>query len=143
MFRTMMSTMRGLNIIAAALLAAPAAAAVPDYSAYVIPDGASDRVISAEHFACMADRGYTEAGSHECVEGELARLQPRLEAAAAAVGPGLADAQAEWEATRWVRCDAEAALESETMAPLVRDGCRLDETVRRLLWLETVASARP
>ncbi|WP_114954669.1 lysozyme inhibitor LprI family protein [Sphingosinicella terrae] len=142
MVRTMISMLRGRHLLAATLLAAPAAAAVPDYAAFIIPDGASDRVISVEHFACMADRGYIEAGSHECVEAELARLQPRLDAAAAAAGRGLAEAQAEWVATRWVRCDAEAALESETMAPLVRDGCRLDETVRRLLWLESLAPAR-
>ena len=105
----------------------------------------SDALLSRMYESCMAERGFRSDGPRACVDGEIALLRPRLEAAQRAASDRLAspdarrrlaEDQVRWTSTLRERCDAQAAVETAAMAPLVSDGCRLDETLRRILWLQ-------
>ena len=130
----------------ALLLAGPAAAgAQGSYARFRLPDHALDRMLSPEYSRCMDASGAITIEMRDCASAEMGRLDLRLNTAYRAAMARLPGAAARlrlrgleraWLRTRWNECHRLVAEEGGTMALLVLDSCQLEETARRIAWLE-------
>lgn len=93
------------------------------------------------------DKAVTTADSANCLEAEFLRQDERLNASwtstfARITGPrhrALLSAQRRWLAGRDPFCDKRAnEFAGGTIVPVIWSGCRVELTIRRTMWLETL-----
>lgn len=141
-----------VGIAASVGLSAPATAQyshLPKYEMHVpseaeTVDPAVTRRYTIGLAACQKQASTTQANA-ECFEAEFRRQDSALNGlwrslsvrASAKVRIPLLGAQRRWSVDRDPFCKASAdASTSGTATPLIYSSCRVDETIRRMIWLE-------
>jgi uncharacterized protein YecT (DUF1311 family) len=148
--------MRGLGwgLLLALLTAAPFSAQAADRFAYQFKetpeegpiDPAVQKHYTAAWTACQA-RGVTTLDYEACFEAEFARQDAKLNRVWKATlgrlpadvhGP-LVEAQRKWIAARNPFCTKVSdGFKGGTIEPIVYEDCRVEQTIRRTMWLEAL-----
>ncbi len=139
--------MRMIAATAFVLVAAPASAQAVNYDAnyarYRPGENALDAIKSTAFRACMRRSGGTTVDMRDCSAQEYERVDAQLNANYRRVMGRLPQSQQQllrasqrrWLANRWNVCEDLPEYEGGTLDLIIRDGCTLNELIRRTLWL--------
>lgn len=142
-------------VLAAAVLVLPAASQeVPSFTYKMVmtpEEGPVDPIVEARYtsaFAACQKKAQFTTDSADCFVAEFARQDAALNRAWRAVFPRIASArqsmlraaQRRWIAARDPFCRKQSdGFSGGTIAPVIYVSCRVEQTIRRTLWLEKLA----